>query len=443
MCAVGVTLVAFGACSVDYKANQSEYDRLKCGQRCADATGGFGGDFASGGFGGSLGTGGFATGGSLGSGGFSGTGGSTGDAPETCVSGDQRCVGTIAENCVNQRWLSTQCLDPTPACELGACVVCVEGTRRCNGTMPELCVSHVWVPQTPCTAYQLCVRGSCVAPPSCDALQSNCGPTASDSCCASSVVPGGTYFRANDGNYPATVSDFYLDKYEVTVGRFRKFVAGYPANLPAAGDGANPKIAGSGWDTSWVPNLPLTSALLESDLKCSGTYDTWTDTPGTNENKPINCVEWHIAFAFCAWDGGRLPTEAEWNYAACGGSEQRRYPWGNVDPGADTTLAVYGCYLTGGTCSGASIATVGSAPSGAGKWGQLDLAGNMREWMLDNYGTFVNPCLDCADLSTAFYQVVRSSEFSVSGAQSLLTSFRASEGPYQQSGIGLRCARSP
>ena len=58
--------------------------------------------------------------------------------------------------------------------------------------------------------------------------------------------------------------------------------------------------------------------------------------PGANESLPINCITWYEAFAFCAWDGGFLPTEAEWNYAAAGGSEQRAYPWSN--PPTSTTI---------------------------------------------------------------------------------------------------------
>jgi hypothetical protein len=90
--------------------------------------------------------------------------------------------------------------------------------------------------------------------------------------------------------------------------------------------------AEDGWDTS------QTIGVRSLDM-------TWTDTVGPNENLPMNCVPWYKAFAFCVWDGGRLPTEAEWNYAATGGNEQRKYPWGSTAP--DDALAVFNCQAVG------------------------------------------------------------------------------------------------
>ena len=69
-------------------------------------------------------------------------------------------------------------------------------------------------------------------------------------------------------------------------------------------------------------------APTNANLACSDSYATWTNTAGSQENLPINCVNWCEAYAFCIWDGGFLPSEAEWEYAAAGGSSAARVPVG-------------------------------------------------------------------------------------------------------------------
>ncbi len=256
-------------------------------------------------------------------------------------------------------------------------------------------------------------QGYGIQPLSCAGLPANCGSAGNESCCASILVPGGTYYRSYDGvdftdmSYPATVADFYLDKYEITVGRFRAFVnagMGTQASPPASGAGAHPLIANSGWDPSWDANLAPDTASLESAIKCFSSY-TWTDLPGANENKPANCLTWWEAFAFCAWDGGRLATEAEWNYAAAGGNEQRYYPWSS--PASSTTIDDTYAVYCGGSCS---IRNVGSkSPKGDGKWGHADLAGNVWEWGLDGWATLSYPpdCDNCAKLAGTANRTIR------------------------------------
>jgi formylglycine-generating enzyme required for sulfatase activity len=247
-------------------------------------------------------------------------------------------------------------------------------------------------------------------------------------------------------SYPATVSDFYLDKYEITVGRFRAFVnagMGTQANPPAAGMGAHPLIAGSGWNSTWNTNLPANTPALKTAMKCEPKYQTWTDTPGANESQPQNCMTPFDAFAFCAWDGGRLPTEAEWNYAAAGGSEQRAYPW-SIPPAAmpiDDSYAVY----CGAVCDNArSSQHVGTrSPKGDGKWGHADLAGNVSEWALDRYASqYLTPCSDCVNLVATSSWVIRGAAFN-DPASHLLSAYRVSQGSTARANwYGARCARS-
>lgn len=289
---------------------------------------------------------------------------------------------------------------------------------------------------------------------SCAGLPATCGTTGTEDCCASPIVPSGTFDRSRDAatdgmhsgrSYPATVSAFALDKYEVTVGRYRKFVdagAGTRARPPAAGDGAHASIPGSGWDSAWNASLPLNTTALVQDLSCGSSYQTWSATASSNEDLPISCVTWVEAFAFCAWDGGFLPSEAEWNYAAAGGSEQRAYPW-SVPASSLAIDCSYANFADGALCVGNPSLVGSTSPKGDARWGQADMGGNLAEWTLDAAGAYSNPCDDCARIPTlganhedrgGDYQTI---------AKSVRTAFRYDVASNFRGSIGLRCARVP
>lgn len=302
-----------------------------------------------------------------------------------------------------------------------------------------------------------------MAGPRCLGLPATCGPSGTDSCCnPGSLIPGGTYYRSYDlagdgssGNqsYPATVSMFRLEKYEVTVGRFRVFVnagQGTQVSPPSSGAGAHAATAGSGWNTSWNASLLASQAALRAAVKCDTTYPVWTDSPGANEARPMNCVTWYEAMAFCIWDGGYLPTEAEWNFAAAGGSEQRAYPWSSP-AGSLALTASRASYHDGTNCVGddmpgcavTDLVPVGSKSMGDGRWGQSDLAGNVWEWTLDWHGTYVTPCADCAQMGSGTVRVLRGGSH-VSLAANLRAGFRDYFTPANRYfHIGFRCARAP
>jgi formylglycine-generating enzyme required for sulfatase activity len=378
-----------------------------------------------------------------------------GSCTGTCVPGTKQCNGLVPQSCdANGQWLSA------PACQDQACVggvctgACTPDSKQCAGSTPQTCDgAGVWQNGTPCSGSKpMCSAGLClpagVLGLSCIGLAPTCGPSGADDCCAGALVPGGTYNRANDAGSPATVSDFKLDKYEISVGRFRSFIAAYSQNMISAGAGKNPNNpADTGWDVAWNAMLPANAAAFTSvgGLRCNTAYETWTDIPGSNESRPIMCLNWFEAYAFCIWDGGRLPTEAEWNYAAAGGSEQRKYPWGDAALGANANIAAYGCYFNGaGTCTGVTnIAPVGFIPAGNGKWGHSDLAGNAREWVQDWYAAFEVPCTNCAALSPLLDRVNRGGNFS-NNANSLVNATRNHSVPsYRSYHNGGRCARTP
>ncbi len=147
------------------------------------------------------------------------------------------------------------------------------------------------------------------------------------------------------------------------------------------------------------------------------------------------------------WDEGFLPSEAEWEYAAAGGSQQREYPWGNAPPGTQSQYAIYDWHYptSSGTCTGiANIAPVGMAALGAGLWGQVDIAGEESVWTADWYSpNYVSPCKDCAYLSTASDRIVRGG-FYDDVASVLVPTSRLWDTPADRDHEnGVRCGRSP
>ena len=102
--------------------------------------------------------------------------------------------------------------------------------------------------------------------------------------------------------------------------------------------------------------------------------------------QPVVCVDWPQAKAFSEWVGGRLPTEAEWEYAARSGGKERQYPWGD-DP-ATCSRAVLSTSLVKG-CGRSATWPVCALPDGNTEQGLCDMAGNVWQWTADwHHGSY-------------------------------------------------------
>jgi formylglycine-generating enzyme len=136
---------------------------------------------------------------------------------------------------------------------------------------------------------------------------------------------------------------------------------------------------------------------------------------------PMNCVDWTQSNAFCRARGARLPTEEEWEWAARGGPERRRYPWGDDEPHDQA------CW-SGGSTEQTGTCTVGSHPAGDARGGIHDLAGNVYEWTSSVFG--------------AFSRVYRGGSWNLVDDTLLRSGCRDGITPAYRSGtLGFRCAQ--
>jgi cysteine-rich repeat protein len=357
-----------------------------------------------------------------------------------CTSTPSSCAKTCGDGVINA---GEACDDKNSIAGDGCFACAVEPNFTCkNAPAPSTCACQ--------KGYSLvnkaCVRTSCAV------TTSTCGALANEDCCTALPVKGGTFTMGTATS--GTIAGFTLDKYEVTVGRFRRFVDQYKGH-PAAGAGVHPLIANSGWQSpAWDNSIAPNGGQLALDVQCNGTFQDWS-VNGANDDLPINCISWYQAFAFCAWDGGRLPTEAEWEYAAKGGTDNRPYPWGDTPTPTDShvspavNFANYLCYGNGDhgqddggdLCQLADILRVGSKPQGVGKYLQMDLGGSVSEWVLDYYADpLPATCNNCAKLTGSFRSSRGGSWHDYGANMASAARNSSSIATYDQ---GFRCARDP
>jgi iron(II)-dependent oxidoreductase len=237
------------------------------------------------------------------------------------------------------------------------------------------------------------------------------------------------------------ITRFLIDEHEVTVGRFRTWWTSPTRSWPVSNQlfftGAKDLRWRMGWPTA--PTEPPTTG---------GCF--WKGaTDSSNDDKPMNCVDWYTAEAFCIGDNGkRLPTEAEWELAASSGDDSL-FPW-SPPMTEDDPLTPVECVhaLWGGTCTPATASPT-STIWGRTRFGVWNMAGSLAEWTIDGYaashsGTAAGTVDPVNDPGTLTTRMVRGGSWVSMPAAMLRAAARPTSGasattPDAQ--IGFRCVK--
>lgn len=209
-------------------------------------------------------------------------------------------------------------------------------------------------------------------------------------------------------------------------------------------------------DVFWLDRTEVTNGqyrLCEASGRCTppeneGSYSRalYHREPGF-AGYPVVWVTWQQAAEYCRWAGARLPSEAEWEYAARG-TEGRLYPWGDEFDGV--RLNYCDARRDAGPNDGsvddgyADTAPVGSYPAGASWAGALDLAGNVREWVADWYGRYpAEPQDSPTGPANGDARIPRGGSW-LDKPDDVRSANRGANDPdYTRHKVGFRCAWSP
>jgi len=261
--------------------------------------------------------------------------------------------------------------------------------------------------QSTCSASEVLVNGKCTD--KIDQLPTDAGKTVQIAAgnFMAGAPPDNTFGRA-DPVHKVNLSTYSIDKYEVSVEEYDKCVK----------TGACPKPGGAQYGCNY-PNAKRRA-------------------------HPMNCVTWNEAQTYCDWRGMRLPTEAEWEYAARG-KKSNLYPWGDAAPTCKNTAMTYSAPDGKSSCGG-NTSAIGSHPDGKSEFGVHDLAGNVEEWMWDEYGYYkaVSEMNDPGGPMNGTDHVVKGGAYDLAGSKIFAAARRISAAPDNRYvWLGFRCAKGP
>ncbi|MFO8002423.1 MAG: formylglycine-generating enzyme family protein [Marinilabilia sp.] len=229
------------------------------------------------------------------------------------------------------------------------------------------------------------------------------------------LIPGGTFSMgarehqfAKEDEYPphqVRVDSFLMDKHPVTNAQFREFVeeTGYVTIAEQKPDWEEmKKELPSGYekppDSLLVPGSMVFRSPSES-VSRNDFHSWWEWVPGANwrnpfgpdsdidglDNHPVVHVTWSDAMAYAEWAGKRLPTEAEWEFAASGGENDHIYPWGNEPISAQQANYWQGDFPRDNYGDDGFYSTSPVMSFAPNPFGLYDMAGNVWEWVHDWY----------------------------------------------------------
>jgi formylglycine-generating enzyme len=267
-----------------------------------------------------------------------------------------------------------------------------------------------------------------------------------------SMGTDGSYGYPADGEGPAheiQLSPFAISRHAVTNRQFAAFVAATDHRTEAERFGWSFVFGGLLPDdfppTRAVAAAPWWRQVEGADwAHPEGPHSSWQGRP----DHPAIHVSWNDAVAFCFWSGTRLPTEAEWEFAARGGGSSR-FPWGEeLEPGGEHQMNVFQGTFPGGDTGEDGF--VGTAPVGsfpANGYGLCDVTGNVWEWTADWFdpGYYASsPRLDPPGPETGTMRVMRGGSYlcHASYCNRYRVDSRSANGPDASTGnLGFRIAR--
>ena len=206
-----------------------------------------------------------------------------------------------------------------------------------------------------------------------------------------------------------TLQTFEISRSEVTVEQYRACVDDGACTAPA-------EIEGCNWGVGLLEDRPA---------------------------HPINCVSWDQAEAFARWAGARLPSEAEWEFAARSRGQHRRFPWGDQQASCQHGMLDAEDGLGSGCGSGKTTAPVCTHRSGDSAEGLCDLAGNVGEWVADWHGPYdLAPTDGTPQTTPSELRIARGGSWK-NTAGGVRAGIRGRNYPsLQHPGVGIRLARS-